>query len=328
MASERTFTLVSPHLTGEDIRQFQRDLSGRFKAWDINIRIADDGDYGSATRDAGQQVCKGLGILHEVAMNDGVTPALRIKIRHPDTRTPQEIARSDSPDAKDFRAKLRERFQHATGKTLTGIDVSNLQRTVDWTKVKAAGHSFAVHKVSEGLGTPDREFRGRWKAMHDAGLVRGAYHFARPQKGRDPKAEVHEFLGLVKQAGGLQDGDLRPVLDIEDFGAAGALTAAQTQDWVRRFVDEMRARIGVRPIIYTGAFWRGPMGNPPEHFGCRLWLAAFVKDDPEQFVPRAWAQESFSIWQHTEHGRCAGVAGDVDLNRLPGGEAALNRLRV
>jgi lysozyme len=327
MASERTFTLVSPHLTGEDIRQFQRDLTSRFKTWDINTHVTDDGDYGSATRDAGQQVCKGLGILHEIDMKNGVTPALRIKIRHPDTRTPQEIERSHSTDAQQFRAKLRERFQNGSAKTLTGIDVSNNQRTVHWAEVKAAGHSFAFHKVSEGLGTPDREFRGRWKAIRDAGLVRGAYHFARPQKGRDPKAEVHEFLGLVDQAGGFQDGDLRPVLDIEAFGAAGRLTAEQTQDWVRRFVDEMRARTGVRPIIYTGAFWRGAMGDPRDNFGCRLWLAAFVSD-PQQFVPKAWAQESFSIWQHTEKGHCDGVAGGVDLNRLPGGEAALNRLRA
>ena len=146
MASERTFTLVSPHLTGEDIRQFQRDLSGRFKAWDINIRIADDGDYGSATRDAGQQVCKGLGILHEVAMNDGVTPALRIKIRHPDTRTPQEIARSDSPDAKDFRAKLRERFQHAPAE-FDGVAVASwIVPSLQW----AREHGWTGH-VNSGF---------------------------------------------------------------------------------------------------------------------------------------------------------------------------------
>jgi hypothetical protein len=124
MASERTFTLVSPHLTGEDIRQFQRDLTSRFKTWDINTHVTDDGDYGSATRDAGQQVCKGLGILHEIDMKNGVTPALRIKIRHPDTRTPQEIERSHSTDAQQFRAKLRERFRQ-TAAEFDGVAVAS-----------------------------------------------------------------------------------------------------------------------------------------------------------------------------------------------------------
>jgi hypothetical protein len=152
MASERTFTLVSPHLSGQDIRQFQRDLSGRFKAWDINMRVADDGDYGSATRDAGQQVCNGLGILHEVAMKDGVTPALRIKIRHPDTRTPQEIERSESADAKDFRAKLRERFQHAAvefdGVSVASWIVPSLQwaREHGWTGHVNSGFRSCEHQ--------------------------------------------------------------------------------------------------------------------------------------------------------------------------------------
>ena len=210
---------------------------------------------------------------------------------------------------------------------LTGIDVSNHQPNVDWEQVKAAGHTFAFAKVSEGLGAPDRVFgKERWKAMRDAGLVRGVYHFARPQKGRDPRAEVKELLGLVERAGGFEDGDLVPVLDFEAFGAAGKLTPTQTHEWARGFVEEMRVRIGRRPIIYTGAFWRDQAGNPADNLGCPLWLAAFVKD-PKPFVPKAWASQSFTIWQHTETGRTRGVSGNVDLNRLPGGPAALRKLR-
>jgi lysozyme len=215
----------------------------------------------------------------------------------------------------------------ARARVLTGVDVSNHQPNVDWDQVKAAGHSFAFAKVSEGLGTPDTVFGpGRWKAMRDAGLVRGVYHFARPQRGRDPKDEVVEFLGLVERAGGFQDGDLVPVLDLEAYGAAGRLNPRQTLEWARGFVEEIHARVGRRPIIYTGVFWRESMANPPDDLGCPLWLAAYVRD-PKPFIPKAWAQESFSIWQHTDTGSTAGVPGNADLNRLPGGQAALNRLR-
>jgi lysozyme len=215
----------------------------------------------------------------------------------------------------------------AGARVLTGVDVSNHQPSVDWDQVKAAGHSYAFAKVSEGLGTPDRVFGpGRWKAMRDAGLVRGVYHFARPQRGRDPKDEVVEFLGLVERAGGFQDGDLVPVLDLEAYGAAGRLNPRQTLEWARGFVEEIHARVGRRPIIYTGVFWRESMANPPDDLGCPLWLAAYVKD-PKPFIPKAWAQESFSIWQHTDTGSTAGVPGNADLNRLPGGQAALNKLR-
>jgi hypothetical protein len=106
----RTFALTSPHMTGEDVRAFQRELTARFEAWDIAKRVADDGDFGSETRHAAQQVCKGLGILHETAMEHGVTPELRVKLRHPDTRTPQEITRSESAEATRYRAELRKQF--------------------------------------------------------------------------------------------------------------------------------------------------------------------------------------------------------------------------
>jgi GH25 family lysozyme M1 (1,4-beta-N-acetylmuramidase) len=210
----------------------------------------------------------------------------------------------------------------------TGIDVSNHQPQINWGKVKAAGHDFAVAKVSEGLNAPDKVFgKGRWKAMKDAGLVRGAYHFARPQKGRDPKKEVHEFLRLLDAAGGLDHGDLRPVLDIEDFGAAGKLSPADTVRWVRGWVTEMKHRVGLLPIIYTGSFWRDQMGNPPDNHGCHLWLAAYV-DDPKPFVPKAWSDGSFAIWQHTDKGSIAGVPGPLDLNRMPGGAQTLHGLLV
>jgi lysozyme len=214
--------------------------------------------------------------------------------------------------------------------TLTGPDVSLNQPSVDWGKVKAAGHTFAIAKVSDGLGTPDKAFgKARWKQMKDAGLVRGAYHFGRPQRGRDPKKEVAEFLRLIKAAGGLQPGDLLPILDLEKFGSAGRLTAAQTLEWARGWVTEMRKRFGRRPIIYTGAFWRETMGNPADNLGCPLWLAAYVKQSElAQFVPVAWRSHGHALWQHTDKGKCGGIPKPCDLSKFMGTREEFNRLRL
>jgi GH25 family lysozyme M1 (1,4-beta-N-acetylmuramidase) len=320
----RTFKLGSTLIEGADVRSFQADLNFRYGAWDIGKRLELDGEYRAATRDAVREVCRGLGIDHHAALQHAVTPELRIRIRHPERRTTEELERSRGDEARRFRARLRSRFKSVV---LTGVDVSNHQPSVDWHAVKDAGHAFAIHKVSEGLGAPDKLFPKRWKAIRDAGLVRGTYHFARPQQGRDGRDEAREVLRLIKDAGGLRDGDLVPALDIEAFGANGRLTASQTLHFARRFVDEIHARLGRKPIIYTGSFWRDEMGNPDDDLGCRLWLAAFV-EHPEQFVPKAWKQESYALWQHTETGTCRGIAGRVDLNRLPGGNTALDQLRI
>jgi GH25 family lysozyme M1 (1,4-beta-N-acetylmuramidase) len=193
----------------------------------------------------------------------------------------------------------------ARRRALTGCDVSAFQADVDWEAVRAEGHTFAIAKVSEGLGAPDKVFgRGRWGAMKQAGLIRGAYHFARPQRGRDPRDEAREFLDALNRAGGLEAGDLAPVLDLEAYGAAGTLSDADTLNWTKGFADEIRARIGRRPIIYTGVFWRETMRDPADDLDCPLWLAAYV-EDPERFVPRAWRNDGFALWQFTDRAHAA-----------------------
>ena len=219
---------------------------------------------------------------------------------------------------------------HGTTVSLTGPDVSLNQPDVDWEQVKAAGHDFAIAKVSDGLNSPDPTFgKGRWKAMKDAGLVRGVYHFARPQRGRDPKDEVADFLGRLRDAGGLADGDLVPFLDVEAFGSAGSLTGPQTLVWLRGWVDEFRARTGRRPIIYTGSFWRDTVGNPPDDLGCRLWLAAYVpKAKLASDVPVAWHGQGPTLWQYTESGSCPGIAGGCDISRFDGRRGTFDGLRM
>jgi hypothetical protein len=109
-APARTFILTSPHVTGKDVLLFQRELNRRFAKWKTNRRVLEDKDYGTDTRKACRQVCKGLGIDHRTAMAHGVTPELRKKIRDPRRRTPEEIARAKSPAVKAFKRRLRKKF--------------------------------------------------------------------------------------------------------------------------------------------------------------------------------------------------------------------------
>jgi GH25 family lysozyme M1 (1,4-beta-N-acetylmuramidase) len=208
--------------------------------------------------------------------------------------------------------------------------VSENQPDVDWPSVAGAGHVFAIAKATDGLGSPDKAFdRGRWKAMKDAGLVRGVYHFGRPQKGRDPKAEVAEFLARMDAVGGLQPGDLVPVLDIEKYGAAGKLTPAQTVEWTRVWVTELRRRLGRFPIIYTGSFWREAMGNPADNLGCPLWLAAYVKkSELPGLIPVAWKTEGHTLWQFSSTQSVPGIAGNVDMSRFDGPRDQFDALRL
>lgn len=107
----RTFKVEKPHMRGDDVTLFQRDLKARFKklGWDYPLKV--DGDYGVATRSAAATVVRALGIAHS-AMKDGVTPELRSKIRNHDL-TPAEKKRRDSPKVKAWRAEMKKRYSPA-----------------------------------------------------------------------------------------------------------------------------------------------------------------------------------------------------------------------
>ncbi|MFZ0314584.1 MAG: GH25 family lysozyme [Candidatus Korobacteraceae bacterium] len=160
-----------------------------------------------------------------------------------------------------------------------GIDVSHFNTGIDWSGVAAAGVTFAFAKASQGADPTtswytDPTFAGNWPAMKAAGIIRGAYHFVGlPLPSTSPSnwnddihSQVDHFLAAI---GPLQSGDLPPALDFEDGDSparwkalissnrAGALAI------VREFIAYTTAQLGgTKPIIYTGNFWWGELGDP------------------------------------------------------------------
>ena len=59
-----------------------------------------------------------------------------------------------------------------------GIDVSKYQGEIDWPAARDSGVTFAWIKATEGGDYKDAYFDHNWQAAKDAGIVRGAYHFA------------------------------------------------------------------------------------------------------------------------------------------------------
>tara|TARA_Y100001933_G_scaffold248756_1_gene283035 strand:+ start:378 stop:620 length:243 start_codon:yes stop_codon:yes gene_type:complete len=63
---------------------------------------------------------------------------------------------------------------------LFGIDVSHHQGAIDWAKVKAAGVHYCFMKATEGSTFKDKRFDFNWNQAKAHGIIRGAYHFFRP----------------------------------------------------------------------------------------------------------------------------------------------------
>jgi lysozyme len=204
---------------------------------------------------------------------------------------------------------------------ITGIDVSHYQGTVDWFALKSSGASFAFAKATEGLNVTDAQFATNWRAIKQAGLFRGAYHFGRP--GSDPDAQALHFHSVVDELGW---GDLPPVLDVEtDDGHP----PASVLSWVLRFVARAEALFSRPVMIYTGGFWRHTLGDPSVGVLATrpLWLANYRDGAP--LLPRTWS--AWTFWQYTDGvfgnpGPAPGVTGPCDRDRFVGDLAALSAL--
>jgi tellurite resistance protein len=100
----RTFRVTSPRMKGDDVLAFQRVLNKRFAAWRVPATLGEDGEFGPETRRAARQVARGLG-LAAGEYEHGITLAVRVLIRNPSRRTPDQRARFTRQAG--FRKQLR-----------------------------------------------------------------------------------------------------------------------------------------------------------------------------------------------------------------------------
>lgn len=205
---------------------------------------------------------------------------------------------------------------------LAGIDVSHFQGEIGWGAVAGDGVQFVIAKATEGRYAADDQYTRNKEGAESLGLAFAAYHYARPDRTADDAIlEADHFVDTAA----LSDANLLPVLDLEDHGGLGQ---RKLRRWVKAWLGEIEARLGVKAIIYTSpSFWKLHTGNSrwfADH-GYRLWIAHWHVDQPR--VPaRNWAGRGWTIWQYDNCGSVAGINGCVDRDRLPA--ADLEGLRI
>lgn len=192
-----------------------------------------------------------------------------------------------------------------SGATVAGIDVSYYQESIAWSRVRRAGIRFAFIRASDGLTITDTRFAKNWQGAKRAGLLRGAYQYFRPEQSAVEQADL--LIAAIDR----DRGELPPVIDVESTGGKSATELATS---IRAWVDRVRIRLGVEPIVYTGPdFWRTRVGGA-DFTRQPLWLAHYTPTCPT--VPAPWQRWTF--WQHADTGRVPGIAGPVDLNVFAG----------
>lgn len=186
-----------------------------------------------------------------------------------------------------------------------GIDISQYQGDIDWDLLCAPQDSdirisFVYMRATMGMRT-DKKFTTNWKEAQTHGLKRGAYLYFHPNKDGKKQAEL-----FIKKVGSLQD-CLPPVVDIEKTHKTDK---ALLKKRLQSCLNVLHNYYGTRPLIYTyTTFYRDYLGEAFDDYP--LWIAHYEREDKPDYIRREW-----DIWQHSEHGRIAGISEYVDFNVL------------
>ena len=187
-----------------------------------------------------------------------------------------------------------------------GIDVSEYQDEIDWDEVKTLDDdyqlSFVFIRATVGNDRLDKRFEENWLHAKENKLIRGAYHYYRPNENSLEQAEL--FIKTVR----LEKGDLPPVLDIERLPENQSMERLKLG--LRRWLTKIEAHYKVKPIIYTGERYYDDFLKK-EFSDYLFWIANY------NFY-REKMEENWLFWQFTEKASVSGIKGNVDVNIFNG----------
>lgn len=267
---------VKRGMTGTDVKWVQFELS------EAGYTIDVDGDFGSITDStlrAFQKSCK--------IEADGICG--------PETR---RYLKADSQSI------VPEQYQY-------GVDVSKYQGVIDWTKVKAAGMSFAVLKVTRKDNEIEESFEQNYSGCKLNQIPVAVYRYVYATSLSKAEAEARAIVDALR--GKEIEGEVW--LDMEDKSIAGIGKSALT------LIIDQEAKIlkaaGYRVGIYCNRDWFEKVLEGIElSKRYKFWIAKYGKNDGTWAGRSDCPKDIAYAWQYTSKGHVNGISGDVDMNLI------------
>lgn len=171
------------------------------------------------------------------------------------------------------------------GQKLYGIDISH------WNNVKCVGDlyrtsDFVIAKATEGISFKDPMFREHIEnaLLYDSEV--GFYHYARPEKNKDPLKEADHFLNVLSKYGYIGKGIM--ALDWEGVALKMSIT------WARAWLDYVYQQTQIKPLFYCQRSYTDKIDLIRQgDFG--LWVARYK---PGLMGPECLDGKGCAIWQY------------------------------
>lgn len=184
-----------------------------------------------------------------------------------------------------------------------GIDVSDWQGYIDYSRVRASGIEVVYIKASQGSNIKDPYFDINYENAKANGLKVGFYHFLTATTTGEAEQEARFFASVI--SGKVPDCKL--VMDYEVFGGVGV---NEINNIAQVFLESVRRLTNKEVIIYSD------LSNSRDTFSAelarnyQLWLAYYGDYNRLYDVETNW-----NTWigvQYTDRGIVGGINGNVD----------------
>lgn len=183
---------------------------------------------------------------------------------------------------------------------LKGIDISHHNyHMVNYDDLNTL--DFVIMKATEGIKFRDSAMI-KYLSFLNPFMLRGFYHFARPDLGNAPEAEAYHFINYVKK---YINGRTILALDVE----AEALKVKDLDAWVCIWCQVVEMETGVKPLIYCSAAECKRFKGAAD-LGCGLWVAKWSDKKPTEKQIAPWP--FWAIWQYSSQGIFSCVRTDLD----------------
>ena len=194
----------------------------------------------------------------------------------------------------------------------TGIDVSDLQGSIDWQAVKNDGIDFAMLRCgrrgsTEGQLYTDTRYFENVEGATRAGLPYGVYFFSQATTEDEALEEAEYVLNLINGAGVTYPVvyDQEPVTDSN--GRANNLSSEQLTKNAQAFCERIK-EAGYMPMVYGNQWDLSRLKI--NDVNAAIWYAEYTDEHPTS------SYHDFVMWQYSHTGTISGISTYVDLDIL------------
>ena len=204
----------------------------------------------------------------------------------------------------------QEQVVYPEGYTVYGIDVSRYQADINWELLCNRGLirenpvRFVFIKATQGADRVDPTFARNFQQARQYGFRRSAYHYFEPQVSARLQADF--FIKNVV----LEEGDLPPVLDVEETPPAG-MSLREFKWSVLEWLSLIEQHYGMKPILYASHSFRLRYLDDVIFHHYPFWIAHYD-------VERVAYKGPWCFWQFSDKGSLPGIRGHVDLDVFSG----------